>query len=122
MSEIEFLVARPNLPVADVAASAAFYRDKLGFEVKAEMGDPPNFALLQRGGAEIALVSDESGAKSGCYVYVRGVEALHEQCAAAGLEIVYPLTKEPWGLVNFVIEDPDGHRIAFGERTEGGTA
>ena len=37
--------ARPNFYVKDIEASVAFYRDVLGFEAKAMMGEPPNFAL-----------------------------------------------------------------------------
>lgn len=36
------------------------------------------------------------------------------------LEVVNPLTDHPWGLRDFVVEIPGGHRLAFGERTTGG--
>jgi uncharacterized glyoxalase superfamily protein PhnB len=88
----------------------------LGFAADAVMGEPPNFALLRRDGAEIALVQQDGATHSGCYIYVTGVEALRDLCVAAGARVVYPLTLEPWGLLNFVIEDPDGHQIAIGER------
>ena len=42
---VNVLSARPNFNVRDIEASVAFYRDVLGFETKAMMGDPPNFAL-----------------------------------------------------------------------------
>ena len=113
--------ARPNLAVADVERSVAFYRDVLGFEASPVMGKPPNFALLHGGGAEIALVKESDVKPSGCYIYVTGVEALLKHCEAAGVKVTYPLTLEPWGILNFVIEDPDGHRIAIGERQESAT-
>ena len=116
-TQIEFLNTRPNLNVRNIEASAAFYRDLLGFTVEAQMGDPPSFALLRRGGAEIALNRDAQPQAAGCYIYVRGVEALHNQLQAAGANITYPLTTEPWGLRNFVVQDPDGHGIAIGEWT-----
>ena len=112
-----FLVARPNLSVTDIEASLAFDRDVLGFQATAVMGEPPNFALLHRDGAELALVQQDGATPSGCYIYVTGVEQVHEQCVAGGAKVTYPLTMEPWGLLNFVVEDPDGHRIAIGERT-----
>ncbi|MCH8995204.1 MAG: VOC family protein [Chloroflexi bacterium] len=116
--DTRFLAARPNLHVEDVERSVAFYRDLLGFDTKTLMGEPPSFALLVREGAEIALVREENRAPTGCYIYVTGVEALHEHCQASGVRITYPLTLEPWGLLNFVIEDPDGHQIAIGERRD----
>ena len=111
-----FLSARPNLPAKDVAASAAFYRDVLGFTVEATMGDPPSFALLKHGGAEIVLIADAQPAVSGCYIYVSGVDEVHAAIAAKGVPTVVALQTYPWGTRDFVIEDVDGHRIAIGER------
>ena len=104
----------------DFEASVAFYRDVLGFETKAMMGEPPNFALLTAGGGEIALNLHDDPQVNGCYIYVTGVEALHDRCVGQGATITYPLTLEPWGLLNFVISDPDGHQIAIGEQKEQG--
>jgi predicted enzyme related to lactoylglutathione lyase len=116
----QILNARPNLHVLDVERSVAFYHNLFGFETLAMMGEPPSFALLRGGGAEIALNRDADRRPTGCYIYVTGVEQLHDRCAAAGVTVTYPLTMEPWGLLNFVIEDPDGHRIAIGERKTAG--
>lgn len=117
-SGVRFLAARLNLHVEDVERSVAFYRVLLGFDTKALMGEPPSFALLIREGAEIALVREENRVPTGCYIYVTGVEALHKHCQASGARITYPLTLEAWSLLNFVIEDPDGHQIAIGERRD----
>jgi catechol 2,3-dioxygenase-like lactoylglutathione lyase family enzyme len=84
VADVHFLNARPNFQVSDVARTAAFYRDMLGFEIVATMGEPPEFALVVREGAEIALVRNASPQISGCYVYVTGVEALFSQLEAAG--------------------------------------
>lgn len=113
---VTFLGARPNLPAKDVATSAAFYRDVLGFTIEATMGEPPSFAILRRGGAEIVLLADERPAVSGCYIYVKGVDEIHDALAAKGVGVVVALQSYPWGTRDFVIEDLDGHRIAIGER------
>mgnify|MGYP005863699119 CR=1 FL=1 len=115
MDDFELLTMRPNLAVRNVAVAAAFYRDVLGFRVTTTFDDG-SFALLHGGGAELALVRDDAPSPQGAYLYVRGVEALHARCEVAGAKVVYSLTDEPWGLRNFVVEDPDGHRIAIGER------
>lgn len=111
-----FVNARPNLLVQDVSASVEFYTDMLGFEAVAVMGEPPFFALLVNEGAEIALVQSDDPQASGCYVYVTGVDELHADLVSDGAEITNPLTTQPWGNRDFVIEDPDGHQIAIGER------
>ena len=70
----------------DIEVSVAFYRDTLGFQVEAQMGTPPTFALLKREGAELALVQHDGATASGRYIYVTNVRGLHDQCMAAGGE------------------------------------
>jgi catechol 2,3-dioxygenase-like lactoylglutathione lyase family enzyme len=117
----EIIGVRPTLGVRDVSASLALYVDALGFQVTTTMGDPPDFALLSgQAGAGLGLVRvDEPAATTEfacCYLDVAGVEALHDRCLAAGFVITHPLTRHPWGNLDFVVRDPDGHLIAVGER------
>lgn len=115
MKKFELLSMRPNLPVEDLDRSIGFYRDVLGFELAARM-DEAGFALMKAGGAELALVVRAAPQPGGAYLYVTGIESLLARCRAAGATIVAPLTVQPWGLRDAVVEDPDGHRIAVGER------
>ena len=55
-------------------------------------------------------------ATTAAYIGVTGVDELHEQCAARGARIVTGLADHPWGLRDFVLEMPGGHRLALGER------
>ncbi|MBA4179129.1 MAG: hypothetical protein C0506_00935 [Anaerolinea sp.] len=112
---VQLLAMRPNLPVADLERAVAFYRDVIGFGVEARMDDV-GFALMRAGGAELALVKHPAPQPGGAYLYVSGVEQLLTRCTEAGCTLISPLTVEPWGLRDFVVEDPDGHRIAIGER------
>ena len=115
---IEFLSCRPNLEVDDLAPAAAFLREVLGFEV--EVDEPEmGLVLLRRDAVGLALVqSPTSGvnATTAAYIGVTGVDDLHEQCAARGARIVTGLADHPWGLRDFVVEMPGGHRLALGER------
>ncbi len=99
---MKMVQAIPALPVTDVAQSAAFYRDQLGFTVDVEKGD---FAKLRQGEIEIHLwvSSDESwrtrgggspiesGAESfiagtaSCRVRVEGVDELYEDLEPRGI-------------------------------------
>ena len=112
----QFLNARPNLLVASIERSVAWYKDVLGFEAVAIMGEPPSFALLMRDGAEIALVQIDEPQPSGCYIYVTEVDALHDDVVAKGFVVAVPLETHPWNTRDFVIHDPDGHIVAVGER------
>jgi predicted enzyme related to lactoylglutathione lyase len=115
---IEFLSCRPNLEVDDLAPAAAFLRDVLGFEV--EVDEPEmGLMLLRRDAVGLALVrSTNAGvnATTAAYIGVTGVDDLHDQCAALGAPIVTALADHPWGLRDFVVEMPGGHRLALGER------
>jgi catechol 2,3-dioxygenase-like lactoylglutathione lyase family enzyme len=106
------------LGVRDVPKSIAFYAETLGFSVRAEMGDPVDFALLARDAVTLALVKASAPAVADfacCYLYVNDVVAAHEACERAAAPIAQGLTRHPWGNRDFVIRDPDGHRIAIGQ-------
>ena len=55
-------------------------------------------------------------ATTAVYIGVTEVGELHERCAARGARIVTSLADHPWGLRDFVVEIPGGHRLALGER------
>ena len=114
----EFFSCRPNLEVSELAPAAAFLRDVLGFEV--EVDEPElGLMLLRRDAVGLALVRSASpgvNATTAAYIGVTGVNDLHEQCAARGALVVTSLTDHPWGLRDFVVEIPGGHRLALGER------
>ena len=113
-----FLSSRTTLGVRDVPASIDFYAKAVGFEPTVTMGEPPTFAMIAHGEIGLGLVQVEHPAVAGfacCYLNVEGVEELHERCLAAGASITSPLTHQPWGNYDFVIADPDGHQLAFGE-------
>jgi uncharacterized glyoxalase superfamily protein PhnB len=41
-------------------------------------------------------------------IEVADVDAVHSKAVAHGVEIVYPLTTEPWGVRRFHVADPNG--------------
>src|SRR5437763_10862754 len=45
----------PYFVVDDVVATAAFYRDKLGFAYERFWGDPPGFTMVHRSGVVLML-------------------------------------------------------------------
>ncbi|HEY2903498.1 MAG TPA: VOC family protein [Polyangia bacterium] len=114
-----FLRSRCTLGVRDVTASTAFYRRALGWEIITTMGDPPSFAIVgDLSGVGLGLVQTAAPAVADfacCYLDVADVAALHRRCADAGVPIVHPLTRHPWGNHDFVIRDPDGHQLALGQ-------
>lgn len=53
--ESKFTGVAPQFVVPDVVVAAEFYREKLGFEILGYFHDPPVFAMVKRGMAEIHL-------------------------------------------------------------------
>jgi uncharacterized glyoxalase superfamily protein PhnB len=54
-----------------------------------------------RGQATAAVVPQIS-------VEVADVDAVHAEALRRGLELVHPLTDEPWGVRRFFVKDPNG--------------
>ena len=113
------------LAVPDLARSAAFYRDVLGFEVR-EMGDPGwrmyvrEACRIMAGQCPQAITPAELGDHSYfAYLVVDDVDAYHERAASTGAEIVKALASEKWGMREFGLRTIDGHRIMVGQELKG---
>ncbi|MBF9032981.1 VOC family protein [Rhodobacterales bacterium HKCCE2091] len=121
---METLRAMPVLDVSDLAASAEFYC-RLGFSTNGIWGEPPGFAIVQRGAVTLALsLRDLSAPVPGnhgwaAYIYVTDVEALHAEFTAAGVGPTEIRRPTHYGCDDFDVTDPDGHRIAFGQDRHG---
>ena len=115
--------AKPVLCVADVDASAAFYRDQLGFRIDFLHGNPPFYGSVSRDGAtlHLKLVHEPVFAAGAAereglimaFVATPNVRELYTEYLAADAEIVQKLTKQAWGGTDFIVRDPDGNAIAF---------
>jgi uncharacterized glyoxalase superfamily protein PhnB len=53
------------------------------------------------------------------YLHVRDARGLYEETVKNGVEIWHPLADKSWGMREFAVVTPDGHRIVFGERLAG---
>jgi len=104
------------LHVKDMPAALAYYRDKLGFTVSFTWEDPPRYICLRLGDASIHLSSHAPPAgPSHVCIFCSGVDALHAQLVARGVKIEVPIADRPYGMRDFDIIDPDGHRLVFGQ-------
>jgi predicted enzyme related to lactoylglutathione lyase len=115
----ELLSCRPNLEVTDLGPLVRFLRDILDFEVDVEE-EEMGLVLLHRDAVGLAVVRTANPAvneTTAGYVGVTDVDGLHDRCRQRGAKVIAPLTDHPWGLRDFVVETPGGHKLAFGERT-----
>ena len=120
----------PNLVVADLQRSLAFYRDVLGFTVAmAVPDDPPHvFAALQSGLVDIFLNARESAVSEypafadrplgGTLTLFIDVQRIHDvyNSLRSRVKIVMPIEKKWYGVTEFAFEDPDGYIITFAEQ------
>jgi predicted enzyme related to lactoylglutathione lyase len=118
---MEVLSSRILLRPSDLARSQAFYGDVLGLAVYREFGPPERPGVvffLGSGLLEVSGQSEEPPVGLALWVQVRNVAAEHERLVTAGVTVTQPPRREPWGLVEMWIEDPDGLRIALVEVPE----
>jgi catechol 2,3-dioxygenase-like lactoylglutathione lyase family enzyme len=116
----------PFFIVADVPQTIAFYRDKLGFEVRLEEPpDGPFFAIIGRDGAQLFLKAHGGLAplpnsqrhpwmRWDAFVNVSDPDGLAAELTGRGAPFSRPLEDTHDGLRGFEITDPDGHVLFFG--------
>lgn len=116
------MIRRPRhvIAVQDLERSARFYRDVLGFVVRA-VGEPGwRFFLkdqcsIMAGECPDALSPHELGDHSYfAYLEVDEIDQLYEAVIAKDATVIKTLRNEPWGMREFGIRTVDGHRIMFG--------
>jgi len=109
----------PILPVKNLARAMDFYR-RLGFHAEPyQNGD--GYGFLCRDRIEMHLSQTdmliENRNPCGVYFYLeRGTAAaLEAEFRAAGATILSPLAPRQWKMNEFVLSDPDGNLLRFGE-------
>jgi uncharacterized glyoxalase superfamily protein PhnB len=104
------------LHVTDMAAALAYYRDKLGFTVTFSWEEPPHYVCLCLGDCAIHLNSyvPPAGPSHVC-IFCKGIDALYAQLNARGVAVAEPVADRPYGMRDFTVIDPDGHRLVFGQ-------
>ena len=114
--------SRCILAVRDLAVSTRFYMDVLGFQ--RDFGDGSDgWSFLSRDGFRVGLGECRNALPAGelgdhswfVHLLVDEVDQLHEEVAGRGAEILSKPTTRPWGLREFVLRTPDGHRMVFGQ-------
>ncbi len=113
---IQCVQGAPVLHVRDVAGTAAFYRDVLGFTW--DFGDDA-YAVVWRDNSAIHFVKDEtspSGIHS--FQWVKDVDAYYKEIVARGANVARKPTNQPYGIREFGVSDINGVGIVFGRDIE----
>ena len=115
----------PILLVHDMKSNIDYWVEKVGFEYET-YGEPIHTAFVWRGSARIMLQIAPPDAPltpnwklaektSNLFIWVDDAKALFEEVKTRGAEIDWGLYTAPWGGLEFGIQDPQGHDIAFGQ-------
>ena len=115
----QFSHAATIFTVLDPITSARFYRDKLGFDITFEWGDPVDYVVMNREDAVAIHLSKaakplEHGDAAALYVFVHDVNQLYEEFSSKDVPIHAPIGTREYGMRDFDIRDPDGYIICFG--------
>lgn len=125
----------PELLVADLPRSLAFYVDVLGFEVRFRRRDP-DFVYLALGGAQLMLETDHEtawvagpldaprGRGVNLQIEVPDARALRDAVVATGHGLFREI-RDTWygtgdgdgdeGQREFLVQDPDGYLLRFAQ-------
>ncbi|MEU5716162.1 glyoxalase superfamily protein [Streptomyces sp. NPDC020403] len=116
---VHVLSSRVLLRPRDPQASRDFYGDALGLAVYREFGTGPDRGTVYFLGGGFLEVSGRSDgpptATLRLWMQVADCSAAHGELEGRGVRVLRPPVREPWGLIEMWIADPDGHRIVLTE-------
>jgi len=119
-TERKVVHTRHVLAVKDLRTSADYFVDRLGFDRDFVA---PGWEFLSFGNFKVmlgecsdAMWAQETGDHSYfAHVLVENVDSVFEEFKANGADLLSKPADKPWGLREFGVRTPDGHRITFGQ-------
>ncbi|MBA0052540.1 VOC family protein [Streptomyces sp. AJS327] len=116
---VRVLSSRAMVRPTDPERSRAFYGEALGLAIYREFGTGPERGTVYFLGGGFLEVSGRSAEPPGpglqLWLQVPDAEEAHRELVDAGVEVLRPPVREPWGLIEMWITDPDGVRICVVE-------
>jgi uncharacterized glyoxalase superfamily protein PhnB len=108
------------LAVKDLKVETEYYIDKLGFDRNFKV---PGWEFLSFGDFKVMLgeCSDEMTARETgnhswfAHALVENVDDVYQEFIGRGAKILSPIADKSWGIREFSVVTPDGHRIVFGQ-------
>lgn len=115
---MEILASRMLLRPSDYQRSLSFYRDQIGLAIAREYGAGTVFfagqSLLELAGHDAAAEQYSPGPFPGAlWLQVRDIAAIQTELRNNGVPITREARREPWGLHEMHVTDPDGITLIF---------
>jgi len=122
-NERKVIHSRHVLAVKDLTVEAEYYIDKLGFQ---RDFTAPGWEFLSFGIFKVMLgecsdemTAEETGNHSWyAHVLIENVDEIYKEFGDRGARILSKIENKPWGIRDFSVVTPDGHRIVFGQLIE----
>lgn len=113
---------RHVLAVKDLAVSANYFVNQLGFDRDFAA---PGWEFLSFGDFKVMLgecademTAEETGNHSWfAHALIENVDEICQEFIDRGAQILSPIADKSWGIREFSVITPDGHRIVFGQLT-----
>ena len=119
---MEVLSGRTIVRPVDLERSLRFYGETLGLKIYREYGSGADRGVVFFIGGGYLEITGGAGPvgvdKVSLWLQVPNLAEVHERLAAAGVDIVDPPERKPWGLLEMWIRDPDGLSIVVVEVPE----
>jgi uncharacterized glyoxalase superfamily protein PhnB len=111
---------RHVLAVKDLKIAGEYFRERLGFDLDFTV---PGWEFLSFGGFKLmigecsdALWAHETGDHSYfAHCLVENIDEVYTELRSRGADFTQPIANKPWGLREFSVITPDGHRITYGQ-------
>jgi catechol 2,3-dioxygenase-like lactoylglutathione lyase family enzyme len=100
--------AVPNIKSERPGETRDFFVELLGFEVAMDLGWIVTVVSPADPSVQVSIIGNDDPAAPGISVGVADVDAVHARAVEQGLEIVYPLRDEEWGVRRFMLREPSG--------------
>ena len=104
--------------VKNVVASRDYFRDRLGFKVAFEWGQPTFYIGLFADNVRLHLTEASHAPRplghGAAVIDVDDVDSLHADLAGRGAKVARPPRDEPYGMRVLDVADLDGNMIFFG--------
>lgn len=117
----EVTSTRHVLAVRDLAQATSYFVDVLGFSQDPIHAD--GWSFLSMDGFKLMLgecpydvpASQTANHSYFALVLVTGIDTLYEEFCSRGATFAVPIGDRPWGLREFCVRTPEGHRIVFAQ-------
>lgn len=122
-TERKVVHTRHVLAVKDLKIETDYYLEKLGFE---RDFTAPGWEFLSFGIFKVMLgeCADEMTAEATgnhswfAHCLVENVDEVYQEVIDRGAKVITVIGTRPWGIRDFTVVTPDGHRIVYGQLME----